>query len=233
MAGPDLDHRKESIRDLMALPKADYIADARDTFYAKDALSVGMHEGAIVAPNSKYTSAGTNSLLTCIGVAVHSPATKATGLCHLVSDGIEACLSEDSENSLIQVLNGVKAGMDTELEARMLGAIGGDMNDGLINQILDIASPYNVTVLSAELKGKDAPKGFAVDCERWDEGLIRGGADMVDFMNDPYTGGFEEMIRQKKQSVDLGEMTVPDFDQDKMLIYDATCEPRQRAPSCD
>lgn len=212
----------------MQLPKADYIEDARSTFEPKSAVFVDMHEGAIVTPNSQYAAIGTNSLATCIGFTVHNPVTKATGLCHLVSDGIKPRLSDDSENSLIHVLNSVKAGMDVELEVRMLGAyFGEDLHDGMINQILDIASDYNIIVLSADLKGKAGPKGFAVDSNRWDEGMIRGGADMVDFMNDPSTGGIVEMMKQKGYSVDLTEMTTVRFDPTKPLIYDGTIEEPQ------
>ncbi len=217
----------------MRLPQTDYITDAPKTFDPEGAVSVEMHEGAIVTPSSKYTAVGTNSLITCIGFAVHNPVTKVTGLCHLVSDGIKSQLSTDSKDSLLGVLNGVKSGMNNvELEVRMLGArVGDDMHDGMINQILDITSDYNALVLSADLKGKGAPKGFVVDCNRWDEGVIRGGVDMVDFTNDKSTERVAEMIAQGRQSVDLNDMTVLDPIPGQILIYDGTRENRQPEPS--
>ena len=208
---------------LMDLPKAPYIKDAVQTFDPASAVAVEMNDGAVTLPGAEFPALGTVALATCIGVIAHNPTTKATGLVHIVSDGIKSHPTLASETSLRDVLHSVRGDLDEPIEVRLIGAyMGGRMQDGMINHIADLLDAFDAIVLSADLKGKPGPRNVAVDSSRWTEGLIRGNSDQADFMNDPSTGGFAEMIRQKQNSVDLENgMTWLPF-QEYHLIYDAT-----------
>jgi len=203
----DFTDKKERMAAIMNLPKAPYIEGAPESFDPSEAVAVEMHDGAVTNPDAQYPALGTVALSTCICVVAHNPITKATGLVHIVSDGVEEYPSPDSDDSLIHMLNGVKGGMGTELEVRLVGAhIGGEMQNGILNVIMDTLSEYDAVILSADVKGKAGPKDVAVDTARWGEGLVRGSIDMVDFMNDPQAGGMVEMIRQRSAVVDLSNM---------------------------
>ncbi len=218
----DFTDKEERMAALMDLPKAPYIEDAPDSFDPGRAVAVEMHDGAVTLPDAEYPALGTVALLTCIGVAAHNPISKATGLVHVVSDGVEEYPSPDSEASLKHMLASVKGGMDTEIEVRLVGAhVGGEMQNGILNEIMDILSEYNSVILSADVKGKAGAKNIAIDSSRWSEGIIRGSVDMVDFMNDPDAGGMVEMIRQRQMVVDLHDM-VELSTSGNILIYDAT-----------
>ncbi|PCJ98645.1 MAG: hypothetical protein COA45_07980 [Zetaproteobacteria bacterium] len=219
----DIDLRMQA---LMALPKATYIEDARQTFDPQTAVAVDMHEGGVTLPDAQYPALGTTALATCIGVVAHNTQTKATGLCHIVSDGIASHPSLDSQVSFAAMLNKVKNGMDTQIEVRLVGAhMGGEMQNGIINHIVDILSDYDAVILSADIKGKPGPMEVAVDSSRWDDGLMRGKTDVVDLRNNP--NALIEKLEQTQSCVDLDQMVrLPDNGND--LIYDATA-----AQSCD
>ncbi len=218
----DYDDKSARMQALMALPKAPYIADAQQSFDPATAAAVEMHDGGVTVPNAAYPAVGTVALTTCIGVFAHNPQTKATGLVHVVSDGAEEHPSPASQMSLEQMLNSVQGDTDHSIEVRIVGAhIGGALQDGILNHIADLLSEYDAHVLSADVKGKPGPKDVAVDSSRWDAGLIRGGADMVDFLHDPDTGGVGEMMIQRKQCVDLSDMTWFSV-KSNALAYDAT-----------
>ncbi len=205
---------------LMMLPKATYIEDARETFDPKSAVMIDMHEGGVTSPDAQYPALGTVALATCIAVIAHNPQTKATGMCHVVSDGVEPQPSNDSQASLISMLNKVKNAMDTNIEVRLVGAhMGGDLQNGIINNLMDTMSDYNAVILSADIKGKPGPSAVAVDVSRWSDGLIRGKADAIDIRDNP--DAFAEMSKQSLSCVDLNEMVrLPDSGKD--LIYDST-----------
>lgn len=217
----DFTDKKERMAAIMDLPKAPYIEDAPESFDPSEAVAVEMHDGAVTNPDAQYPALGTVALLTCIGVIAHNPVTKATGLVHVVSDGVEEYPSPDSAESLNQMLANVKGEVGSFIETRIVGAhMGGEMQNGILNVIMDTLSEYDAVVLSADVKGKAGPKNVAVDAARWDEGLVRGSVDMVDFMNDPQAGGMVEMIRQRSAVVDLSNMVeIPN--RDSALVYNS------------
>ena len=212
----DTDRRMQAI---MALPKANYIEDARQTFDPQNAVAVDMHEGGVTMPDAQFPALGTVALATCIGVTAHNPQTKATGLCHVVSDGVESYPSPSSQASLTAMLNKVKNGMDTQIEVRLVGAhIGGELQNGIINHIADLLSDYDAVILSADIKGKPGPLDVAVDSNRWSDGLIRGKTDVVDMRDNP--DAWAEKHKQAQSCVDLSDMVYLNNDSD--LVYDAT-----------
>lgn len=203
----DFKDNEKRMAALEALPKADYAPNVVERYDAKDIVGVDMYEAGVVDNRGDFSVIGTTALATCIGVAVHNPKTKATGVCHVVGDGARSYPSPDSEDALVAMLKNA-SGPDYEpLEARLVGAhMGGELNNDFLNRIYDLLAEFDTTVLSADVKGKPGPKDFAVDAANWEQGLIRGSVDMVDFRADPNTGGFAEMIKQKMESVDLTNM---------------------------
>lgn len=223
----DYTNTEERMQALMDLPKASFMKDAREHFEPSSAAAVEMSEGGVTSPDAEYRALGTMSLATCIGVAVHNPLTKATGLVHVVSEGSLSQMSSESVKSLRAVLNSVHQGEGDPMEARLVGAqMGGAMQDDILNEIVDMLAKYNVSVLSFDVKGKPAPMHIAVDSACWEDGLVRGGSDASDFLHDPDTGGVEEMIRQKRNSVNLDDMVWLGATHD-LLVYDGT---KQDAP---
>ncbi len=218
----DYTNTEERMQALMDLPKASFMKDARDTFDPSGAVAVEMNEGGVTSTNAEYPALGTMSLATCIGVAVHNPLTKATGLVHVVSEGSLSQMSSESVKSLRAVLNNVHQGDGSLMEARLVGAqMGGSMQDGILNEIIDMLAEYDASILSFDVKGKPAPMHIAIDSARWEEGLVRGGSDSVDFLHDPETGGVEEMLRQKRNSVNLDDMVWLGASHD-VLVYNGT-----------
>lgn len=212
----------DRMQAMMDLPRAPVISDAKETFDPAQAVGADMDDGAVTLPDTQYPAVGTVALATCIGVIAHNPDTKATGIVHVVSEGAESYPSAASQQSLEQMLTSVSGGDRSPIEARIIGGhIGGNLQDGILNHIADMLAEYDATLLSADMKGKPGPKNVAVHSARWDEGIIRGGVDMVDFMGDPDTGGVAEMIRQRQESVDLDDMTWLSQSQNA-LVYDAT-----------
>jgi len=212
----------DRMQAMMDLPRAPVIVDARETFDPAQAVGADMDDGAVTLPGAQYPAVGTVALATCIGVIAHNPVTKATGIVHVVSDGAESYPSATSQQSLEQMLSSVSGADGSPIEARIIGGhIGSTLQDGILNHIADMLAEYDATLLSADTKGKPGPKNVAVHSARWDEGIIRGGVDMVDFMGDPDTGGMAEMIRQRQECVDLDDMTwLPQSP--NALVYDAT-----------
>jgi len=218
----DYTDNRERMQALMDLPRAPVIEDARETFDPAQAVGVDMNDGAVTLPDAEYPAVGTVALATCIGVIAHNPATKATGIVHVVSEGAESYPSEASQESLEHMLNSVSGGYGQPIEARIVGAyIGADLQDGILNHIADMLAEYDATVLTADMKGKPGPKDVAVHAARWDEGIIRGSVDMVNFMGDPDTGGIPEMVRQRQQCLDLEGMSWLGS-RPGGLVYDAT-----------
>lgn len=213
----DIDRRMQALMDL---PKATYIEDARQTFDPQTVVSVDMHEGGVTLPDAQFPALGTMALATCLGVMAYNPQTKATGLCHVVSEGIESYPSAASQASLTAMLNKVKNGMDTHVEVRLVGAhIGGDLQNGMINNVVDFLSNYDAVILSADIKGKPGPSAVAVDANRWGDGLIRGKVDAIDIRKNP--DAMVDQIKQARTCVDLDNM-VHLADNGKDLVYDAT-----------
>lgn len=213
----DVERRMQALMDL---PKATYIEDARQTFDPQTAVAVEMHEGGVTLPDAEFSALGTTALATCLGVMAHNPQTKVTGLCHVTSDGIEPRPSPDSQMSLTAMLNKVKNGMDTAVEVRLVGAhIGGDLQDGIINHIVDFLADYDAVILSADIKGKPGPSAVAVVSHRWDDGLMRGKIDAIDIRDNP--DAMVDQIKQARSCVDLDNMVYL-ADNGKDLAYDAT-----------
>ena len=218
--GNDKSDIERRMQALMDLPKATYIEDARQTFDPKTAVAVDMHEGGVTLPDAQFPALGTMALATCLGVIAHNPQTKATGLCHVVSDGVEPRPSPDSQLSLTAMLSNVKNGMNEQIEVRLVGAhIGGDLQDGIINNIVDFLADYDAVILSADIKGKPGPSAVAVVSHRWDDGLMRGKVDAIDIRGNP--DAMVDQIKQARTCVDLNNMVYL-ADNGKDLIYDAT-----------
>lgn len=217
----DYTDNTDRMQAMMDLPKAPYIKDAKQVFDPAEAVAIDMDDGGVTLPDAQYPAVGTIRLSTCIGVMAHNPNTKATGLVHVSMDGTNPRPSAASEKSLKQMMDSVKGGMDIEVEVRLVGANRGlEFQHGIMNTLLDFLAEYDAVVLSADVMRKAGPENVAVHAAYWDEGLIRGGADVLDRTN-AQSGGFEALIMQRMESVDLTEMTQLPISQTD-LIYDAT-----------
>jgi len=214
--------RARRMNELMQLDGAPYIKDAKESFDPDLAVGLEMTEGGVTNPKSEYPLLATTSVATCMAVFVHNPKTDATGLVHIVENGVSSFPDNPSVNSLVEIIDQVSKpksdvgylrnmwSRNDKLEARIVGPnVGGDLSNPFINNVLDILSQYNISILSADFKSKAGPRNIAVDSSRWGDGLIRGTVDSVDFFRDNDIKKAELYIKQTREVVDLDNLGCP------------------------
>ncbi len=205
----DIEGGKERIAAFVDLPKAAYMPDAKTRIDPQTVAAVGMEWAAVTGPDAKYPALGTENLATCMGLAVHNPRTKATGLAHLAQDGASTEIGEESRLSLITMMDRVAQG-GGPLEVRMVGPnVGGYLAAEFVDNVAEILEDYDVTVLSADLGDKAGMSAVAVHAGMWDQGLIRGKVTMSEIMSASAEGGKDAVAKLHAQYVNLEKMSIP------------------------
>lgn len=227
----DIEGGTERIAAFAGLPKGAYMPDAKTRIAPETIAAVGMEWAAVTGPDAKYPALGTENLATCMGLAVHNPRTKATGLAHLAQDGASTDLGEESRLSLITMMERVAQG-GGPLEVRMVGPlIGGYLAAEFVDNVAEILEDYDVTVLSADFGDKPGISAFAVHSAMWDRGLIRGKLNLSEIMSASAEGGKDAVAKLHAEIVNLEKMSTPGSSSPHMA-YDGLSEPRpEPAPS--
>ena len=162
------------------LPKTPYISPAEMKVAPEKVLIVDMGQAAVTSPQSVRPVLATFALATCIGVAVHNPRTKDTGLTHLVVDSEDYdTLSRQSDFVLRRMIDAVRGDVQAPIEARIIGPHMGDSR-ALMQEIIGKLHEGGARIISADFGAKGGPRSFAVDPASWDKGLLRGSIDSVD-----------------------------------------------------
>ncbi len=197
----------QRMKALLELPPSTFVQNARTRIDPSRIVYVDMDCAAVTAPGATYEILGTDSLATCMGLAVHNTATGATGLTHLSQEGATTEVSIAGADSLITMLNHVR-GTGGHLEARIIGPnIGWPLNEEFINEVLDILQEYGVEVISADFAHKKGLSIVAAHAGLWNEGLIRGKVHPAEVMN-AHAQGEEAKVRLFAEVVNLEHMGV-------------------------
>lgn len=225
----DIEAGTDRIGVLLDLQPAVYIQDARTRIDPAKIAAVGMEWAAVTAPDADYPALGTDNLATCMGIAVHNPHTKATGLAHLAQEGASTDLSEESRLSLLAMLDKLR-GSGGALEARIVGPnTGGFLAEEFADNVADILEEYDVAVLSADFGSKAGMTAFAVHSGMWEEGLIRGKVTAAQILNAHAAGGKPAADKLFAEIVNLERMSVAPAPSSGHLAYDGLKE-RQPLP---
>lgn len=205
----DIEGGEKRIAALADLPKGAYVQGAKTRIAPETIASVEMEWAAVTGPDAKYPALGTENLATCMGLAVHNPRTKATGLAHLAQDGATTNLGEESRLSLITMMDRVAQG-GGPLEVRMVGPnVRGYLADEFVDNVAEILKEYDVTVLSADFGPKAGMIAFAVHSAMWDQGLVRGRVPLADILHANTNGGKDAVAKLHAECVNLEKMSPP------------------------
>lgn len=219
----DIEGGQERIAAFAGLPKGAFMPDAKTRIAPETIAAVGMEWAAVTGPDAKYPALGTENLATCMGLAVHNPLTKATGLAHLAQDGASTEVGEESRLSLITMMDRVAQG-GGPLEVRMVGPnMGGYLAAEFVDNVAELLEGYDVTVLSADFGAKPGISAFAVHSAMWDQGLIRGKVTMSEIMSASAEGGKDAVARLHAENVNLEKMSAPGSSSPHMA-YDGLSE---------
>lgn len=227
----NMDGGRRRIQALLDLPKTLYIPNGKAVINPAQIGAVDMHWAAVTGPQSRFPALGTHSLLSCMGIAVHNPQTKATGLAHLAQDGASTDMAEESRLSLIAMLGKV-AGQGGPIEVRMVGPnVGGYLAEAFVDHVAAHLKNYNATILSADFGHKGGISMIAADSRHWDRGMIRGTLSMSEIMTASAQGGQGAVNKLHEQFVDLRGMRGFAPDPHALLAYDGLSESERLAPA--
>lgn len=221
----DFSDNDQRMKALLELPPSSFVQNARTRIDPSRVVYVDMDCAAVTAPGATYEVLGTDSLATCMGLAVHNTETGATGLTHLSQEGASNDISVAGSDSLITMLNQVR-GTGGLLEARIIGPnIGWPLNEEFIDEVLDILEGYDVHVLSADFAHKKGLSVVATHAGLWNEGLIRGRVHTAEVMN-AHAQGEEAKVRLFAEVVNLERMGVRVHPSPDGLAYNGLTEKR-------
>lgn len=190
---------------LMSLAPCNYIANPKEIFDPAKAVSIGMNRAGVTYPESAYPALGTENIASCMGLAVHCPATGATGLAHLAQqEGQHLTLSKAGERTLRAMLNEMRG---ENFEARIFGPkIRGVLADDFIDDVVDVLAEYKANILSADFRGKETPSKVAVHAALWNQGVIRGSINVFDLISKGAKS--PDIQRQLSEMVNLDNMAM-------------------------
>ena len=215
----------DRVMALYELPLAKYMPDARTHIDPQTIGEVDMHWAAVTHPGARFPALGTEGLASCMGLAVHNTATRATGLAHLAQEGPTLDLAGESRHSLIAMLNQVCA-QGGRIQARIVGPTsGGPMVARMVDQVAEVLKEYDVEVMSADFSTKPGTlRQFAVHSGFWEQGLIRGRYSMAELMNASAHGGEKAIEKLQAQAVNLDKMVPLRSPTPESLLYNGLTE---------
>lgn len=200
---------------LMELPATPYVQDATNSFDPGQAAEVGLNFAGVTLPHGSYPALGTTGLTSSMAVIAHNPVTRATGLAHLTHEGRLEALSATGEEALREMLTKIGG---QNIQVRLVGPqLRGPVVDGFINNVLDILSEYDASILSADFRGKESPHSVAVHAGKWEEGLVRGSVNVFSHAAKGTKG--EDMKRRVSETVSLAGMVHLEHKNDTRIVY--------------
>ncbi len=194
---------------ILNLQKARYDGFNRADVDVSSIMAVEMDQAAVTYADAPNPALGTQALVTCLGIFVYNANNQALGLCHLTQEhGAPEIWSREGMDELRKMLSMVSSDENHKLEARLVGMNScgvSDMSKDLVNDILQELDQHDCTVISADILKKPGPGDVAADARAWDQGLMRGNIDRVDFF--AMENGRNEMYQQSRHVIDLSQMS--------------------------
>lgn len=207
----DIQDPQALLQAVMALPPAPYIPVERKDFLPEEGREIDMNHAGLTDARSSAPMLGTFGLMTCMGVAAFNPATGTGGVAHLAQGEDCVSLSKDSKKALEAMLSGMRSDSSQLIEVRMSGPYSaGGIEDTFIKNVLEVLNhTQNVTILSADFKGKVFPSAVGLDTRRWEQGLLKGNKTIGSMQ----TASPDELREGMKHVVPVSEMpSAPAYD---------------------